>query len=607
MRGVAAHENGTCVHSDDRITCFGSDFDAGGALVEIDVPPGKPLRHLAFDEKRMCVSREGVVSCLFRERAKWIEVPFKEMHAPEQLVVSGEELCSRHGHVWTCLAATSNDWFGEPRARPLPWSHCTVGMASRYHELSCFPEESRRPADEHVSIVMGPRHACELKKGGKILCWGADEHGQAGASPRWTPTPGTYEVAAIEDAVQVAVGGEHTCALREGGEVVCWGRLSPSLSPGVHLARQSRFQRIVAASTGSSDSHLAALREDGVVLVMHYFGGFEEVKLPARAVQLAGHDRAGSAVRLENGEVYRLRGGSEPVRILAEGAVLLFDRLPCALMQDHTARCWGGADWGVLGPRVRDSSGEAIALPKPDPVKVLFDVGLARCGVSSAGAIDCWGTPRYHWHDLNGPSRWTRNHTPQWGQVPDAPETMRLRTRVVVVGGDERGCLIDDRGHVQVVVDDCKKTRCSLEVLKVPSLSDVVRTIPGSGCAVETKTGEAFAIDVDRPVWSGDPTTFEPFTVSPISLRRMGSISRYSDGCFLTKTGQMYCGLHASKPVEVPAVTDFANQGDRPRCAALRDGGLTCWSDSAFARLEGRMDPLEGHLPKRLFDEPKGR
>jgi alpha-tubulin suppressor-like RCC1 family protein len=60
------------------------------------------------------------------------------------------------------------------------------------------------------------------------MCWGENGSGQLGngsvdrhdrAGVPCTPT----RVVGIADAVQVAVGGDHTCALRRSGQVSCWG------------------------------------------------------------------------------------------------------------------------------------------------------------------------------------------------------------------------------------------------------------------------------------------------------------------------------------------------------------------------------------------------
>jgi alpha-tubulin suppressor-like RCC1 family protein len=70
---------------------------------------------------------------------------------------------------------------------------------------------------------------------GEILCWGRNDCGQQGdgqgspsASPVLSPAPGPQ----INDASLLIVGEEHACALRPGGEVWCWGRNNHGLMSG---------------------------------------------------------------------------------------------------------------------------------------------------------------------------------------------------------------------------------------------------------------------------------------------------------------------------------------------------------------------------------------
>jgi hypothetical protein len=135
--------------------------------------------------------------------------------------------------------------------------------------------------------------------------------------------------------------------------------------------------------------------------------------------------------------------------------------------------------------------------------------------------------------------------------------------------------------------------------------SDAVRMIPGADCAVETFKGEALSIQFEQPSKLPDLKDAEPFTSHYTPLGPMGRILKHADGCYLTADGGLYCGHNPTRRVDIPAVVDFADQSDRPKCAALRDGGLTCWSDSEFGGLKGTMDPLEWHVPKRLFEVAK--
>ncbi|MCC7537413.1 MAG: hypothetical protein IT379_14415 [Deltaproteobacteria bacterium] len=65
-------------------------------------------------------------------------------------------------------------------------------------------------------------HACAVRTDGRVVCWGANEHGQLGDGTT-VDRAAPVEVGGIADAVGVSVGFYHSCALVRGGEVWCWG------------------------------------------------------------------------------------------------------------------------------------------------------------------------------------------------------------------------------------------------------------------------------------------------------------------------------------------------------------------------------------------------
>ncbi|MBL9102611.1 MAG: hypothetical protein JNL82_16820 [Myxococcales bacterium] len=80
-----------------------------------------------------------------------------------------------------------------------------------------------------IDVDAGGQHACAVLQGGAVRCWGDNEYGQLGLGH--TDTIGDDElplsVPPIElggPAVRVSAGGDHTCALMATGEVRCWGR-----------------------------------------------------------------------------------------------------------------------------------------------------------------------------------------------------------------------------------------------------------------------------------------------------------------------------------------------------------------------------------------------
>ncbi|MFO0606203.1 MAG: MXAN_6577-like cysteine-rich protein [Polyangiales bacterium] len=71
-------------------------------------------------------------------------------------------------------------------------------------------------------IAVGWQHACALRAGGTVVCWGSNSQGQIGDGTntnRPLPTP----VMGITNAVEIRSGDYHTCARLMTGELRCWG------------------------------------------------------------------------------------------------------------------------------------------------------------------------------------------------------------------------------------------------------------------------------------------------------------------------------------------------------------------------------------------------
>jgi alpha-tubulin suppressor-like RCC1 family protein len=74
------------------------------------------------------------------------------------------------------------------------------------------------------TVECGEFFTCAVGESGKVYCWGRDEIGQVGdGSASSAPKHAPAEVEGIEDALDVALGNEHACAVLESGELACWG------------------------------------------------------------------------------------------------------------------------------------------------------------------------------------------------------------------------------------------------------------------------------------------------------------------------------------------------------------------------------------------------
>lgn len=91
--------------------------------------------------------------------------------------------------------------------------------------------ESLLPVDvtdltDAVSLSAGYFHSCAAITDGSVKCWGYNEEGQLGDNAGGVGVVSRVPVAVsgITDATEVALGNHHSCALRSGGTVSCWGR-----------------------------------------------------------------------------------------------------------------------------------------------------------------------------------------------------------------------------------------------------------------------------------------------------------------------------------------------------------------------------------------------
>lgn len=78
--------------------------------------------------------------------------------------------------------------------------------------------------DSAIAICSGGLHSCAVETGGSVKCWGWGERGQLGSfnGTQRSSSPFPVEIEGIEDAIDVACGYQHSCAMSQ-NTTVCWG------------------------------------------------------------------------------------------------------------------------------------------------------------------------------------------------------------------------------------------------------------------------------------------------------------------------------------------------------------------------------------------------
>ena len=101
------------------------------------------------------------------------------------------------------------------------------------------PDDAPR-LEAPVHLTAGAFHTCALDVDGEVWCWGWGDGGQIGDGSRVDrPRPTRVSFASLVEegepepiATALAAGGNHNCALLDGGQVVCWGQ-NDKLQTGV--------------------------------------------------------------------------------------------------------------------------------------------------------------------------------------------------------------------------------------------------------------------------------------------------------------------------------------------------------------------------------------
>jgi hypothetical protein len=74
-----------------------------------------------------------------------------------------------------------------------------------------------------VQLAAAETHICALRASGTISCWGNDRAGQLGDGRRLVDASPPVTVVGLDHIIQVSAAFDHSCAVRDDGNVACWG------------------------------------------------------------------------------------------------------------------------------------------------------------------------------------------------------------------------------------------------------------------------------------------------------------------------------------------------------------------------------------------------
>ena len=192
-----------------------------------------PVVEVALGGGYLCVRHpNGAVSC-------WGDVIFTGGPAPAhpryvpgltdatQLAAGSQHACAlRRGGTVVCWGSNRVGQLGVEKDPPCPSGQ--VGAA-----CALVPSQVEGLGDV-AEIVAGAYFTCARQRSGAVFCWGVDQMGELGESTAGTCDPPLLPIGRAAcsrsplrvrgvDAVRIASGSHHSCAVEANGHVVCWG------------------------------------------------------------------------------------------------------------------------------------------------------------------------------------------------------------------------------------------------------------------------------------------------------------------------------------------------------------------------------------------------
>jgi alpha-tubulin suppressor-like RCC1 family protein len=232
-----------------------------------------------------------------------------------------------------------------------------------------------------TQMSIGSSHACAILSDGDLYCWGSNVNGQLGVGDNIsTDSMSTPVDLGDVEVIDVAAGGNHTCALLTNGDVWCWGLdSSGELGDGANDPQNAPtvavdFADVAATKIVTGLAHSCALLESNAV---YCWGDNSSGQL--------GDNNGGvdsnvpSGVTLAMGDVLDLDAGG------------LFT---CAIVGTNVY-CWGENGSGQLGNNDGtntdlDVPSAALDIDGETPVKLALG-GEHGCVLTSTGKVYCWG------------------------------------------------------------------------------------------------------------------------------------------------------------------------------------------------------------------------
>lgn len=321
------------------------------------------------------------------------------------------------------------------------------------------------------AIAVGSTEACAILDNGDLKCWGSNEFGKLGNGSAMDTDVGLQAtdmgdhllpiaLGAGRTATAVGLGGNHTCAVLDNGDVKCWGsnafgqlgqdndidyRTPPAAA--INLGGKA-----IAVSAGDANTTCALLADGtGKCWGVTDYGALSVAidKDLGQAPRNAGHYEIGDYA----GEMALLPALSFGPGLTAKQLGAGFES-SCALLSNNLVKCWGTSGVGELGvdfkggqkgnqPGMTDLDG--INLGAGHTVKSLAVGAFHHCALLDDGSVKCWGSNSAGELGIGN----TAAQGDDVGEMGDQLPVVPLGHKALkIAAGDAHSCALLDNGTV---------------------------------------------------------------------------------------------------------------------------------------------------------------
>ncbi len=462
-----------------------------------------------------------------------------------------------------------------------------------------------------TKVTAGFNHSCALTNGGGVICWGNNGVGQLGDGTSISSLTPVAVSGLSSNVIDIEAGGFYTCALTTSGSVKCWGENNVGQLGDETFASPRRTPVVVSGLSGVTA--LAAGYQQTCALTA------------AGAVKCWGSNSDG---QLGNNDPNH--GNSNiPVNVsgLTSGVIAITAgaRHTCALTNGGGMKCWGQNSSDQLGDGSSTEQRTPVYVSGLTSGVVAISAGeLHTCAVTTSGGVKCWGANSY---GQLGDGTTTPHRTP--GDVSGLTSGV-----AAISAGNFHTCAVTTGGgmkcwgkNTEAQLGDGTIDSPRREPVFVSNLTSGVAWI-SSGishtCAVTT-SGRAKCWGQQDSTYPrvGDGTAMQRRTASGVS----GFINRGSPieaGGFHTcavgtngvvkcwgknGSGQLGDGTNTAHntPVNVSGLSNgiAVSAGYLHTCALTAIGGVKCWGNNQYGQL-GNNSNTTSYVPVDVYGLTSG-